>query len=71
LIGWGSSGNRVTGNRIYRIQQSGISFEGNNSFNNIIANKISCQTGVDCLVVSVGDPPLSTTNKVQGNKFIR
>lgn len=71
LIGWGSSGNRVVDNRIYLVQQSGISFEGNNEYNSVLANKVSCQPNTECQIVNVGDPPLSPTNKVRGNRFIR
>lgn len=71
LIGWGSSGNRVVNNTILLVQQSGISFEGNNEYNSVLANKVSCQPGSYCLVVSVGDPPLSPTNKVHGNRYVR
>jgi parallel beta-helix repeat protein len=71
LIGWGSSGNRVLNNTILLVQQSCISFEGNNEHNSILANKVSCQPGADCLIVSVGDPPLARTNKVHGNRFVR
>jgi parallel beta-helix repeat protein len=71
LVGWGSSGNRVVDNTILLVQQSGISFEGNNEYNSVLANKVSCQPGADCLTVSVGDPPLSPTNKIHGNKYIR
>lgn len=71
LIGWGSSGNRVVNNSIYLIEQSGISVEGNNERNSILANKVSCQPNVECQIVNVGDPPLSPTNKVQGNKFMQ
>jgi parallel beta-helix repeat protein len=71
LIGWGSSGNRVVNNTIQLVGQSGISFEGNNEYNSVLANKVSCLPGADCLTVSVGDPPLSPTNKVHGNRFVR
>lgn len=71
LIGWGSSGNRVVNNSIHLIEQSGISFEGNNERNSILANKVSCQPNIECQIVSMGNPPLSRTNKVQGNKFMR
>lgn len=71
LIGRGSSGNRVVNNTIYLVQQSGISFEGNNEYNSVLANKVSCQPNTDCQIVNVGDPPLSPTNKIQGNKFVR
>jgi len=71
LIGWGSSGNRIVNNRIYLIQQSGISFEGDNEYNSVLANKVSCQPNAECQVVNVGDPPLSPTNKVHGNRFVR
>lgn len=71
LIGWSSSGNRVVDNRIYLVQQSGISFEGNNEYNSVLANKVSCQPNTECQIVNVGDPPLSPTNKVRGNRFIR
>ena len=71
LMGWGSSGNRVTNNRIYLVQQSGISFEGDNEYNSVLANKVSCQPNAECQVVNVGDPPLSPTNKVHGNRFVR
>jgi parallel beta-helix repeat protein len=71
LIGWGSSGNRVVNNTIYLVQQSGIYFEGNNEYNSVLANKVSCQPNTECQIVNVGDPPLSPTNKVRGNRFIR
>ncbi|NJC95254.1 MAG: hypothetical protein C3F07_14210 [Anaerolineales bacterium] len=71
LIGSGSSGNRVINNTIQFVQQAGISFEGNNEYNSVLANKINCLPGTDCLIVSVGDPPLSPTNKVHGNRFVR
>lgn len=71
LLGWGSSGNRIVNNTILLVQQSGISFEGNNEYNRVLANKVSCQPGADCLIVSVGDPPLSPTNKVHGNRYVR
>jgi parallel beta-helix repeat protein len=71
LIGWGASGNRVVANRIYLIQQSGISFEGDNEYNSVLANKVSCQPNTECQAVNVGDPPLSPTNKVHGNRLVR
>ncbi len=71
LIGWGSSGNRIVNNRIYLIQQSGISFEGDNEYNSVLANKVSCQPNTECQIVNVGDPPLSPTNKVHGNRFFK
>lgn len=71
LVGWGSSGNRVVNNTILLVGQSGISFEGNNEYNSVLANKVSCLPDVNCLTVSVGDPPLSPTNKVHGNRFVR
>jgi nitrous oxidase accessory protein NosD len=71
LVGWGSSGNRIVNNTIYLVQQSGISFEGNNERNSVLANKVSCQPNTECQIVNVGDPPLSPTNKVQGNKFFK
>jgi hypothetical protein len=66
-----SSGNRVVNNTILLVQQSGISFERDNEYNSVLANKVSCQPGADCLIVSMGDSPLSPTNKVHGNKFVR
>lgn len=71
LLGWGSSGNRVVNNTILLVQQSGISFEGDNEYNSVLANKVSCQPNTECQVVNVGNPPLSPTNKVRGNRFIR
>lgn len=71
LIGWGSSGNRAVNNTILLVQQSGISFEGDNEYNSVLANKVSCQPNTECQVVNVGDPPLSPTNKVHGNRYIR
>jgi parallel beta-helix repeat protein len=71
LIGWGSSDNRVVNNKIYLVQQSGISFEGGNEYNRVLANKINCQPDVECMIVNIDNPPLSTTNKIKGNKFIR
>jgi len=70
LIGSGSSNNRVSDNKIYLIQQAGISFEGNNEYNSVLANKVSCQPGTECEIVNVDNPPLSSTNKVRGNKII-
>ncbi len=70
LIGWGASGNRVVDNRIHLIQQSGISFEGNNEYNSVLANKVSCQPNVECRIVNMDVTTLSPTNKIQGNKFM-
>ena len=71
LIGWGSSGNRVVNNTILLVQQSGISFEGDNEHNSVLANRVSCQPNAECQVVNVGNPPLSRTNKVRGNKLVK
>ena len=70
LIGWGSSGNQVSNNRVHMIEQSGVSFEGNSEYNKVLANKISCQPNAECRVVNVDNPPLSNTNTIQGNKLI-
>ena len=71
LIGWGSSGNRVVNNQIYLVQQSGISFEGSSEYNSVLANKISCQLNTECRIINVDNPPLSPTNKIERNKFIK
>jgi len=71
VIGFDSSANRVTDNRIYRISESGILFQGNNEYNSVVANKISCQPNTECVTVKVENPPLSTTNKVHGNKLVQ
>ncbi len=69
LIGWGALSNRVANNKIYLIQQSGVSFEGNNEYNSILANKVSCQPNIECRIVNVDNLPLSPTNKIRGNRF--
>lgn len=71
LIGQGSSGNHIANNRVYLVQQSGISFEGGNEYNSVLVNKINCQSDGECRIVNVDNPPLSPTNKIEGNKFVR
>lgn len=71
LIGWGSSDNFVNNNRILSVQQSGISFEGNNEYNTVLANKVSCKPGAQCRIVNLDNPPLSRTNKIRGNKLVK
>lgn len=71
IIGFDSSANRVTDNRIYRVGESGILFQGNNEYNSVLANKVSCQPNTECVIVKVENPPLSTTNKVRGNRLLK
>ena len=71
IIGFDSSANRVTDNRIYRVGESGILFQGNNEYNSVLANKVSCQPNTECAIVKVENPPLSTTNKVRGNRLLK
>lgn len=71
IIGRDSSGNRVIENRIYLVGESGILFQGNNEYNSVLANKVSCQPNTECMTVNVEKPPLSTTNKVRGNRLVR
>ncbi len=70
-IGLESLANRVTDNKIYLVGESGILFQGNNEYNSVLANKVSCQPNAECVTVKVKNPPLSTTNKVHGNKLVR
>ena len=71
VIGFDSSANRVIENRIYLVGESGILFQGNNEYNSVLANKVNCQPNVECVIVKVESPPLSTTNKVRGNKLLK
>jgi len=71
IIGWDSSANRVTDNRIYLVGESGILFQGNNEYNSVLANKVSCQANTTCVIIMVENSPLSTTNKIRGNRLVR
>jgi parallel beta-helix repeat protein len=71
LLGWGASGNRVSENRIHLVRQSGISFEGENEYNNVLANKVSCQPDAECVIVNLDTPPFSWTNRILGNRLVR
>jgi parallel beta-helix repeat protein len=71
LLGLDTASNRVLGNKIVDVQQSGISFEGGSTFTSAIANRIKCATGFTCVIVNIDNPPLSPTNRIKANRFIK
>lgn len=70
LLDTGSSYNQVVANKILSTQYSGITFEGETLYNKILSNRIMCATGYLCELIKVEVPPLSSTNKIEGNKLI-
>ena len=70
LLDTGSSFNRVISNKIMSTQYSGITFEGKTTYNRVLENQVKCTDGYTCELIKVEVPPLSPTNKIEGNKLV-
>jgi len=62
-------GNKVTANRIYRVQDSGIYFADIVAGNRVTANKIQCWPGVECQAV-YAEPINYEQNRISGNRLV-
>jgi hypothetical protein len=61
--------NKITANKMYRIQNSGIVFTDIVAGNQITDNQITCWPGVSCTAVTT-DPINYDQNKIFGNKVV-
>jgi len=62
--------NTITGNRMGRIQDSGIVFVDIVAWNRVTNNRIACWPGVKCTAVTA-DPVNYEQNKIAGNKIVK
>ena len=62
--------NKVTANKMYRIQDSGIVFTDIVAWNQVTGNQITCWPGITCTAVTA-DPINYDQNNIVGNKVVR
>jgi parallel beta-helix repeat protein len=70
-LGWDISNAFVSGNTIHGVREGGIRFSGRNEYNRVTGNRVACADGVECVLIDIENPPLSKTNRVSGNHFIK
>jgi hypothetical protein len=63
-------GNKITANKIFRVQDSGIYFADIVAGNRVTVNKITCWPGVECQAV-YAEPINYEQNKISGNKLVK
>lgn len=66
LLTYGTNENKIIGNTITLVQDSGIALEGNNYGNKVHGNQVVCSIGYDCLTVNA-PPEVLENNKISGN----
>jgi len=62
--------NKITANRMFRIQDAGIVFTDIVAWNQVTSNQITCWPGVTCTAV-IADPINYDQNKIAGNKILK
>jgi hypothetical protein len=70
LISGKTLGNKVTANKIYRVQDYGIYFADIVAGNRVTGNRISCWPGIQCQAV-YAEPINYEQNKISGNKLVK
>jgi nitrous oxidase accessory protein NosD len=70
-LGLDASNALISGNTIRGVKETGVRFWGRNEYNHVTGNRVACGDGDACTLVDIVNPPLSDTNLVRGNHFIK